>query len=99
MVAVAARGGKQMKKKYTYLSYEMRKALEKRYRRGERPCDIAKAIGVHTATVYNELARGYTGQEDENFRPGYSAEIGQRALQKHFKARGRRFVGRSDPRP
>lgn len=77
-------------KKYRYLSYDARKIIEKKYKKGERPEDIAKAVGANTATIYNELRRGYTGQEDENFRPGYSAEIGQRVLQERFKARGKR---------
>lgn len=76
--------------KYKYLSFDARKIIEKKYLNGDRPADIAEAVGVHAATIYHELKRGYTGEEDKNFRPGYSAEIAQRVIQERFKARGKR---------
>lgn len=58
------------------------------YGAGERPADIALKLKVHTATIYNELKRGYANEEDKNLRPRYSAEIAQRAIQEAFKRRG-----------
>ena len=74
--------------KYKYLTYEDRKQIEKMYGAGERPADIALELKVHTATIYNELKRGYTDEEDKNLRPRYSAEVAQRAIQEAFKRRG-----------
>ena len=74
---------------YHYLSYEDRKEIEQRYERGDRPEDIAAFIGVHTATIYRELERGYTGETDENGKPKYSADIGQSKQKNSFRRRGR----------
>lgn len=76
--------------KYRYLTYEDRQKIEKWYSDGVKPADIAEKLKVHTATVYHELSRGYTGKEDKSFRPEYSAETAQRAIQESFKRRGRR---------
>lgn len=43
-----------------------------------KPVDIAAKIGVHYATIYNELRRGDTGDLDANGRIGYSADLAQR---------------------
>lgn len=75
---------------YKYLTLADRIKLERLYSNGDRPQDIADAIGVHVATVYKELKRGDTGELDRNMRQGYSAELAQRRLQENFKCRGRR---------
>lgn len=77
-------------KKYRYLTFEDRKKIEKWYSDGVKPADIAEKLKVHTATVYHELNRGYTGQEDKSFRPQYKAETAQKAIQESFKRRGRK---------
>ena len=41
------------------------------------PVEIAAKIGVHNATIYNELRRGDTGEIDRNGRIGYSAALAQ----------------------
>lgn len=74
---------------YHYLSIEDRKEIEQRYAHGDRPEDIAAFVGVHTATIYRELERGYTGETDGNGKPGYSAIIGESKQKNSFRRRGR----------
>lgn len=71
-----------------HLTLQDREKLEALYLDGERVEIIAKNLGVHRATIYAELRRGYTGQMDCNGRTGYSANLGQ---QKIFENRLRRF--------
>lgn len=75
---------------YKYLTFEDRKKIEELYTAGERPAVIASRLGVCFATIYRELKRGYTGSNDGNMRPGYSAETAEAALQSSFRARGRK---------
>ena len=83
---------------YRYLTLGDREALESHYLKGERPQDIADALGVHVATIYKELKRGDTGDIDRNMRQGYSAKLAQLRLQKNFKCRGRKVKdGQKDP--
>jgi len=84
---VVAIGGDKMSK-YRFLTFDDRKKIEKWHSDGVRPFEIAARLNVHTATIYNELNRGYTGKEDEMFRPEYSAEKAQKAIQESFKRRG-----------
>lgn len=72
-----------------YLTYPQRRRIEKLYKSGMRPADIAKRINRGQCTIYSELKRGYTGKLDENKRPEYSAEIGQTVYQEHLRNRGR----------
>lgn len=44
--------------KYKYLTFEDRQKIEAWHARGDRPVEIAARLGVHTATIYNELKRG-----------------------------------------
>ncbi len=74
---------------YHYLSFEDRQEIEQRYAHGERPEDIAAVVGVHAATIYRELERGYTGEKDETGKPMYSAEIGESKQKNSFRRRGR----------
>ena len=78
--------------KYRFLTFDDRKKIEKWHSDGVRPFEIAARLNVHTATIYNELNRGYTGKEDEMFRPEYSAEKAQKAIQESFKRRGHIFL-------
>ena len=75
---------------YKYLIFEDRKKIEELYAAGERPVVIASRLGVCFATIYRELKRGYTGSNDDNMRPGYSAEIAELSLQNSFRSRGRK---------
>lgn len=79
-----------MSGKYRYLSFQDRLKIEKWYGAGDRPLDIASRLGVHTATIYHELKRGYTGELDRNKRDGYNAGIAQQRVQESFKRRGRK---------
>ena len=76
--------------KYRYLDLDDRKQIAAWYGSGERACDIAKRLGVHTSTIYTELHRGETGALDENQRPAYDPIIAQRVAQASIRQRGRR---------
>lgn len=60
-----------MRKGNRRLNYEDRKQIEKMKKQGERVIVIADTIGVHRATIYNELKRGGTP---------YRAEVAQRTV-------------------
>jgi len=79
-----------MAKKYKFITKEDRQNIAAWYLNGDRPCDIAARLGVHMATVYNELQRGHTGELDINQRPAYDPVLAQRVVQMNFKNRGRR---------
>ena len=64
-------------KEYKHIMFADRQRIETLYLAGMMPVEIAAKIGVHHATVYNELRRGDTGEIDRNGRIGYSAELAQ----------------------
>jgi len=73
-----------------YMTFDDRKKLEELYAKGEELAALANSLGVHLATIYRELARGYTGELDANGRSGYSADIAQKTVQDSIKRRGHR---------
>ena len=64
-------------KEYKHIMLADRQKIEEMYGAGMMPVEIAAKIGVHHATIYNELRRGDTGEIDRNGRIGYSAELAQ----------------------
>lgn len=60
-----------MRKADKRLKYEDRKEIEKMKNDGVRVVVIAEKIGVHRATIYNELKRGGTP---------YRAEVAQKTI-------------------
>ena len=64
-------------KEYKHIMLADRRQIEEMYGAGMMPVEIAAKIGVHHATIYNELRRGDTGEIDRNGRIGYSAELAQ----------------------
>lgn len=60
-----------MRKGNRRLTFADRQQIEKMVSAGEKVVNIAETVGVHRATIYNELKRG--GEP-------YRAEIAQRAL-------------------
>lgn len=78
--------------KYKRLELADRKKLEAAYLDGERAADIAEMIGVHLSAVYRELRRGYTGSDDKNGRPAYSADVAQKVVTENMSRRGRHFT-------
>ena len=60
-----------MRKGAKRLNYADRQRIESMRKAGAKVTDIAQAVGVHRATIYNELKRG--GEP-------YRAETAQRAL-------------------
>lgn len=81
-----------MARKYKYLTHEQRLQIEKWYKAGERPVDIAARLGIHTATIYHELQKGYTGRLDKNQRNEYSADKAQTVFFQNLQNRGRKTV-------
>jgi len=78
------------KKKYAYLSLEDRQTIEAMYGNGASVVEIASRLCCPETTIYRELRRGDTGTLDKYQRNGYSAVLGQRALQLAFKRRGKK---------
>ena len=72
------------------LTLPMRRELAKRWARGDKAAEIARDFGVSNATIYTEIKRGDDGTLDENMRPHYDAELGQKAFQEALRNRGRR---------
>lgn len=54
--------------KYTYLTFDQRRKIEKLYNADVRVEKIAAQIGRSVAAVYEELKRGYTGERNANKR-------------------------------
>lgn len=63
--------GGNVKKGDKRITYADRQKIEAMERTGAKVTDIAKAVGFHRATIYNELKRGGTP---------YRAEVAQRSL-------------------
>lgn len=76
--------------RYSYLTFNQRRKIEKLYSAGERAVDIAAETGRSVAAIYEELKRGYTGELDGNKRPKYSADLAQQTAQENIRRRGRR---------
>lgn len=58
-----------MRKKYKRLLFDDRKKIEKMVSEGKDTKEIAERIGVHTATIYNELRRcagKYNAEQAQN---------------------------------
>nr|WP_325300249.1 helix-turn-helix domain-containing protein [uncultured Dysosmobacter sp.] len=66
-----------MARTYNRLTYENRKTIEKMCKAGKKVTEIANAVGVHRATIYNELIRGGATSEDLQ---QYSADTAQKAV-------------------
>ena len=79
-----------MAKRYKYVSKDNRAIIAERHLCGDRPCDIAERLGVHTATIYRELQRGYTGKLDINNRPAYDPDVAQQNIMTAIKQKGRK---------
>ncbi len=60
-----------MKKGNKRIVYQDRKKIEEMERAGSKITEIAAEIGVHRATIYNELRRGGTP---------YSADVAQKTV-------------------
>ncbi len=60
-----------MKKGNKRIVYQDRQKIEEMEKTGAKVAEIAEAIGVHRATIYNELRRGGTP---------YSADVAQRTV-------------------
>lgn len=81
------------------LTLEDRKKFEEMWGNNATHIEIAAELGVSQTTVYKELSRGRTVDEetgevvlDKNFRPAYNAERAQAAYQQAISKRGRRPV-------
>lgn len=79
------------------LTLEDRRKIEKMWKDNASPLKIAAELEISQCTVYTELKRGrktdkWTGEValDKNFRPAYSAELGEMTYQSNLRKRGRR---------
>ena len=69
---------------YRYMTYEQRKALAEMYNGGgASPMEIGSALGVHLATVYRELKRGWTEEQG-----AYDPDKAERTIKDNFRKRG-----------
>ncbi len=76
--------------KYSYLTFDQRREIERMHNSGVRTVEIAEHIGRSVATVYEELKRGYTGERNANKQRTYSAERAQTVFQDNIAQRGNR---------
>lgn len=76
--------------KYSYLTFDQRREIERMHNAGIRTTEIAEHIGRSTAAVYEELKRGYTGERNANKQKMYSAERAQTVFQDNIAQRGNR---------
>ena len=67
-----------------HLTLEDRKKMETMYAKNCTAAEIAAALSVCKSTIYHELRRGYTGNMDENGRPGYYAVTAQKELLRRY---------------
>ena len=81
--------------KNRYLTLESRREIEALYLSGMELASIADSLNVHLATIYRELARGYTGEIDKNGRRGYNAAAHEIFLQS-LKRRGHKDTSSAD---
>ena len=71
ILPIFGKGGRKREKGDKRITYADRQKIEAMERTGAKVTDIAKAVGFHRATIYNELKRGGTP---------YRAEVAQRSL-------------------
>lgn len=81
-----------MEKKYKLITPEDRRTIERAYLDGAGVDKIAAEIGVSRASLYREIARGYTGGTDKNGRPAYAADVAQATATENMSRRGRPFA-------
>lgn len=81
-----------MARKYKIITPDDRQTIERAYLGGASIDEIAAEVGVSRASIYREIARGYTGGADENGRPAYKAEVAQAVTLENMSRRGRPFA-------
>ena len=75
--------------KYKCLTFEKRRIIADMYAKGATPREMAKCIGVHVSTIYNELERGKTGNMICISRPEYNPNVSEERAQAARHRRGR----------
>lgn len=78
------------KKGSRQLKWADRIKIETLIRAGHRVTEIAKSIGVHRSTIYNELKRGQYVHTNSDYTEEirYSSDLAQRKAKENLKARG-----------
>lgn len=74
------------------LTMKDRKTLARLYRAETPTISIAQQLRCSQTTVYNELARGFTGELDELGRQVYDPALAQRVVQEATRRQGGRKV-------
>lgn len=79
-----------MAKGFHQLQFSDRLRLEKLLRRKKRITDIARDMGVHRSTIYNELKRGRYEHLNSDYTREirYSPDIAQKKYEENLKVRG-----------
>lgn len=67
------------KRSYKRLQYEDRKRIEDMCQKEVSVEEMASELGVHRATIYNELLRGGVTKSNRD-RKIYNADVAQRSL-------------------
>ena len=60
-----------MPRTFSHLSYDQRQQIRELLDKGTKKVDIARALGVHNATIYREIDRGSV---NGNYDPGHAEE-------------------------
>ena len=78
-------------KEYKHLTLADRIRIEALRGAGLKPCDIAKQLGVHHATIYRELKRGEYQTRDYEYREiiKYSPELAHQKYRENLKYKGK----------
>lgn len=77
-------------KGFHHLTWEDRLTIEKMLKIAVKPSEIAKALGVSLATIYNEIKRGMCMQQmtDYQYIERYCADFAERKYQENLRAKG-----------
>lgn len=71
------------------LTLKDRRTLRKMYDEDERTVVMAVKLGCSPTAIYNELKRGYDG-EDENGKPIYNPDLAQKIVNQNVTRCGNR---------
>lgn len=88
-------GGEKMSR-YSYITFEQRKEIQKLYEEGKNKIDIASIMGRSVSAIYEELKRGYTGDLYEDKRRTYDADLAQTVFQQNIQRRGQKNINKKE---
>lgn len=83
-------------RKYKVITQKDRQLIATLYDAGTPLPTIAAAVDISLATLYRELARGYTGAFNSKGCHAYSAAKAQQTVDQNIKRRGRAPADRKE---